>query len=113
MRAIAPAPETDRPVAAGGAAPPPAGAAPPAATGSRLDLEARVERIAQSVAEQIDAQHRDQDGEAGERREPRSEEHTSELQSRGHLVCRLLLEKKKQFNNPIPSSYTKNNTNTI
>src|SRR5690625_7756577 len=28
----------------------------------------------------------------------RSEEHTSELQSRGHLVCRLLLEKKKQEN---------------
>src|SRR5439155_17012447 len=28
--------------------------------------------------------------------ESRSEEHTSELQSRGHLVCRLLLEKKKQ-----------------
>src|SRR5215510_9755977 len=28
----------------------------------------------------------------------RSEEHTSELQSRGHLVCRLLLEKK----NPVP-----------
>src|SRR5439155_25549120 len=27
----------------------------------------------------------------------RSEEHTSELQSRGHLVCRLLLEKKKQI----------------
>src|SRR5690625_6677352 len=27
---------------------------------------------------------------------PRSEEHTSELQSRGHLVCRLLLEKKQQ-----------------
>src|SRR5690625_5782717 len=27
--------------------------------------------------------------------EQRSEEHTSELQSRGHLVCRLLLEKKK------------------
>src|SRR5207253_9642586 len=26
----------------------------------------------------------------------RSEEHTSELQSRGHVVCRLLLEKKKQ-----------------
>src|SRR5690625_2191400 len=26
----------------------------------------------------------------------KSEEHTSELQSRGHLVCRLLLEKKKQ-----------------
>src|SRR6266699_7025686 len=28
---------------------------------------------------------------------PRSEEHTSELQSRPHLVCRLLLEKKKKF----------------
>src|SRR5207253_8315675 len=28
----------------------------------------------------------------------RSEEHTSELQSRGHLVCRLLLEKKKSSN---------------
>src|SRR5437870_13917289 len=27
----------------------------------------------------------------------RSEEHTSELQSRGHLVCRLLLEKKKHL----------------
>src|SRR5207253_8712327 len=27
----------------------------------------------------------------------RSEEHTSELQSRGHLVCRLLLEKKKSL----------------
>src|SRR5437660_2427123 len=29
------------------------------------------------------------------REDARSEEHTSELQSRGHLVCRLLLEKKK------------------
>src|SRR6266568_9299098 len=28
----------------------------------------------------------------------RSEEHTSELQSQFHLVCRLLLEKKKQYN---------------
>src|SRR5437870_10662252 len=27
----------------------------------------------------------------------RSEEHTSELQSRGHLVCRLLLEKKNSY----------------
>src|SRR2546422_3164616 len=31
-----------------------------------------------------------------EARNTRSEEHTSELQSRLHLVCRLLLEKKKQ-----------------
>src|SRR5439155_26507699 len=33
---------------------------------------------------------------AYERAAIRSEEHTSELQSRGHLVCRLLLEKKKK-----------------
>src|SRR5690625_6644432 len=31
-------------------------------------------------------------------RDLRSEEHTSELQSRGHLVCRLLLEQRKQQN---------------
>src|SRR3712207_7080059 len=31
----------------------------------------------------------------GQERVPRSEEHTSELQSRQYLVCRLLLEKKK------------------
>src|SRR5205814_9792873 len=33
----------------------------------------------------------------------RSEEHTSELQSLRHLVCRLLLEKKKIINQQIPS----------
>src|SRR5439155_6848114 len=32
-----------------------------------------------------------------DQRPARSEEHTSELQSRGHLVCRLLLEKKKMI----------------
>src|SRR3989442_2887700 len=32
-----------------------------------------------------------------EKRAARSEEHTSELQSRPHLVCRLLLEKKKKL----------------
>src|SRR2546429_2709885 len=35
-----------------------------------------------------------------ERVETRSEEHTSELQSRLHLVCRLLLEKKKKLREP-------------
>src|SRR5207253_10649167 len=35
--------------------------------------------------------------------DPRSEEHTSELQSRGHLVCRLLLEKKKEKSCPPPT----------
>src|SRR5690625_6610477 len=39
----------------------------------------------------------------------RSEEHTSELQSRGHLVCRLLLEKKKRK----PKNTTENSTNKI
>src|SRR3712207_8424627 len=33
-------------------------------------------------------------------RAARSEEHTSELQSRQYLVCRLLLEKKKNTHNP-------------
>src|SRR3989449_2976641 len=36
----------------------------------------------------------------------RSEEHTSELQSRLHLVCRLLLEKKKKKNNRRETSDT-------
>src|SRR2546429_3621143 len=35
----------------------------------------------------------------------RSEEHTSELQSRLHLVCRLLLEKKKNTNKESRSAY--------
>src|SRR5437870_8483962 len=36
----------------------------------------------------------------------RSEEHTSELQSRGHLVCRLLLEKKKKTEKALHIDYT-------
>src|SRR2546428_4894166 len=36
-------------------------------------------------------------GHAGQRQAGRSEEHTSELQSRSDLVCRLLLEKKKRI----------------
>src|SRR2546429_6466645 len=36
----------------------------------------------------------------------RSEEHTSELQSRLHLVCRLLLEKKKKSQHQPPHFYT-------
>src|SRR2546422_3809638 len=35
----------------------------------------------------------------------RSEEHTSELQSRLHLVCRLLLEKKKKQHSRTPSTH--------
>src|SRR5438876_5012595 len=42
----------------------------------------------------------------------RSEEHTSELQSPVHLVCRLLLEKKKKINKNIPY-YSKNDIQHI
>src|SRR5437870_8817669 len=51
---------------------------------------------------------------AQESRGVRSEEHTSELQSRGHLVCRLLLEKKKKEEDrdhcpqqPLPPPYSR------
>src|SRR3712207_6934049 len=45
------------------------------------------------------------DSASGSRRvvEPRSEEHTSELQSRQYLVCRLLLEKKKNTHLAMPN----------
>src|SRR3989449_6202112 len=45
----------------------------------------------------------------------RSEEHTSELQSRLHLVCRLLLEKKKKkhkYRRPVPQHVIECNTHT-
>src|SRR3712207_8254951 len=41
----------------------------------------------------------------GPRQVQRSEEHTSELQSRQYLVCRLLLEKKKMLIQPLCCSY--------
>src|SRR6185312_7266352 len=44
---------------------------------------------------------------------PRSEEHTSELQSRSDLVCRLLLEKKKKTIIHIPTSIKKQIKNII
>src|SRR3712207_8153740 len=43
---------------------------------------------------------------AGERHRRRSEEHTSELQSRQYLVCRLLLEKKKKIHIHIALTYS-------
>src|SRR5438552_13002062 len=42
----------------------------------------------------------------------RSEEHTSELQSPDHLVCRLLLEKKKQYR-PCNRSQTQNHIDDV
>src|SRR5258708_27423325 len=43
----------------------------------------------------------------------RSEEHTSELQSPDHLVCRLLLEKKKISTNTLPSIKLSNSSVNI
>src|SRR5690554_7204117 len=56
-----------------------------AAMAAKLALELPNSRTAESEADRIGI-------------ELRSEEHTSELQSRPHLVCRLLLEKKKKRN---------------
>src|SRR5437660_2976719 len=42
----------------------------------------------------------------------RSEEHTSELQSRGHLVCRLLLEKKKKKKKKLENAKKTHNDTT-
>src|SRR3712207_8006627 len=44
------------------------------------------------------------------RRRPRSEEHTSELQSRQYLVCRLLLEKKKSAGSISPGREDRKST---
>src|SRR5690349_24245106 len=63
----------------------------------RVDLaRGRVER----VHRRVDAERRDVAREHDGRIE-RSEEHTSELQSRRDLVCRLLLEKKKDTSLPL------------
>src|SRR3712207_7714266 len=76
-----------------------AGPAPPvgpavvaaAAAGARLrDRPARVRRPVHRLGGRGDEGRRARRG-----RPRRSEEHTSELQSRQYLVCRLLLEKKK------------------
>src|SRR3712207_6965054 len=54
------------------------------------EQEAQVRQILSETREEFRALRRE-----SEPRERRSEEHTSELQSRQYLVCRLLLEKKK------------------
>src|SRR5437870_11172636 len=67
--------------------PPPRSTLFPYTTLFRSCLETNEERDARQSAR---ADH------GGGTARARSEEHTSELQSRGHLVCRLLLEKKKK-----------------
>src|SRR5256885_10828831 len=48
----------------------------------------------------------------GPARRERSEEHTSELQSPCNLVCRLLLEKKKNKTNSLSINYNEDNHHT-
>src|SRR5690625_6339980 len=64
-----------------------------AESGSAWDLYGGVGLFAATAAEQVGHEGTVVTVE-GNRRASRSEEHTSELQSRGHLVCSLLLEKK-------------------
>src|SRR5438445_1424091 len=52
-------------------------------------------------------------GGGGVGRQSRSEEHTSELQSRQYLVCRLLLEKKKKKKNKQQYKYQEQASNTL
>src|SRR3712207_7589793 len=64
-----------------------------------LVVEARVEaadRAAKAAVAELDGLAR-----AADEAERRSEEHTSELQSRQYLVCRLLLEKKTVWTMPL------------
>src|SRR5689334_24152241 len=61
----------------------------PLADGSYRRAFSSIEGRAQEAPRRFQPLH---DGRA-----PRSEEHTSELQSQFHLVCRLLLEKKKKI----------------
>src|SRR5690625_7036029 len=58
------------------------------------ELHRQVQRLGR-VAEDVRVDHEGLQHDRTEKNH-RSEEHTSELQSRGHLVCRLLLEKKKK-----------------
>src|SRR2546430_4217974 len=72
----------------------------------RRGAQHAVERLA--AVQHLPVDRARQPGEQAEQRalaapRRRSEEHTSELQSQSNLVCRLLLEKKKQYRN----NYTK------
>src|SRR5690625_5351830 len=64
-----------------------------------VHMEAWTENLGEIYTDAIDS------GEVEKLSVNRSEEHTSELQSRGHLVCRHLLEEKKQNNNDFNDLY--------
>src|SRR5690625_6133608 len=71
---------------------------PPQENLKRLRLQVRIGEVVQRGLQFGGKQRDTLPTQQLERLELRSEEHTSELQSRGHLVCRLLLEKKKHRN---------------
>src|SRR5438067_7523137 len=58
-----------------------------------------IARLRSDLLRMIEVRNDEQRRESAQRARERSEEHTSELQSRFDLVCRLLLEKKKKFKN--------------
>src|SRR5437870_11367216 len=62
----------------------------------RLVGQAR-DGVAVAIHQELNGGQMEMGGGRLQRRRARSEEHTSELQSRGHLVCRLLPEKKKHI----------------
>src|SRR3712207_7989490 len=71
---------------------PPVGALRSADPGERVLVEAH------GLPQVVDVSGRSAGQQHAGQRGVRSEEHTSELQSRQYLVCRLLLEKKKPYN---------------
>src|SRR3712207_7415438 len=62
-----------------------------AALGSAVAIEHRHADVLDVSGDRVAEEHQQH-----QRKQERSEEHTSELQSRQYLVCRLLLEKKKK-----------------
>src|SRR5690554_7435896 len=58
----------------------------------KIEMHLRYKQLSQSIIDEVFSEHSDE--ELNSALQSRSEEHTSELQSRPHLVCRLLLEKK-------------------
>src|SRR3712207_7541012 len=69
----------------------------------RARLRARAGRMGRS---DVDDERHELRGTRRRWRARRSEEHTSEFQSRQYLVCRLLLEKKKTTDSNAPSTIT-------
>src|SRR5947209_14930681 len=85
---------------------------------NRTALEERASQVGSAVGKVVVMLRRTQDrlkdvANTGGDAATRSEEHTSELQSRQYLVCRLLLEKKKDTEKIANSYTTPCNRNTL